>query len=78
MKWNDTRESLRRMLALSAVLAAAGLTGCQSDVGGQVLPSAWYQLDDVQYFAPGPEFKLSKEAAAMKAYSDEQNIDLAP
>ena len=24
--------------------------------------------DDIQYFAPGPEFKLSQEAAAQKAY----------
>jgi hypothetical protein len=24
--------------------------------------------DDVQYFPPGPEFKLSREAAAQKAY----------
>jgi hypothetical protein len=28
--------------------------------------------DDVQYFPPGPEFKLAKEAAAMKAYNQEQ------
>ncbi len=28
--------------------------------------------DDVQYFPPGPEFKLAREAAAMKAYSQDQ------
>ncbi len=43
-------------------------TGCQSDFNGQTLPSAWWQADDVQYFAPGPEFKLAREAAAMEAY----------
>ena len=43
------------------------LTGCQVDVGGQTLPSPYYMQDDIQYFPPGPEFKLSREAAALKA-----------
>jgi hypothetical protein len=43
------------------------LVGCQSDFNGQTLPSAWWQGDDVQYFPPGHEFKLYREAAAMKA-----------
>ena len=46
-----------------------GSTGCQGVYNGQLLPSPWYQTDDIQYFAPGPEFKLSREAAAMKAYN---------
>jgi hypothetical protein len=56
------------------LLAAGGLslTGCQVDVGGQTLPSAYYLQDDIQYFPAGPEFKLSKEAAAQKAYKKEQ------
>jgi hypothetical protein len=41
------------------------------DVGGQTLPSAYYLQDDIQYFPAGPEFKLSKEAAALKAYKKE-------
>jgi len=41
-------------------------TGCQMDVSGQTLPSAYYLTDDVQYYAPGPEFKLAREAAALK------------
>jgi len=55
------------------LLALAGLamTGCQVDVGGQTLPSAYYLHDDIQYFPAGPEFKLSKEAAAQKAYKKE-------
>ncbi|MGD0653558.1 MAG: hypothetical protein ABSA16_04385 [Thermoguttaceae bacterium] len=48
-------------------LIALGLTGCQVDVGGQTLPSPYYLTDDVQYFPAGPEMKLSREAAAMKA-----------
>ena len=55
------------------ILALAGIsmTGCQVDVGGQTLPSAYYLQDDIQYFPAGPEFKLSKEAAALKAYKKE-------
>ncbi|MCA9269531.1 MAG: hypothetical protein KDA41_13715 [Planctomycetales bacterium] len=67
-----------RLLAGVGMLAAFGLTGCQTDIGGQVLPSPSYMLDDVQYFAPGPEFKLSKEAAALKAFSTENDIGVVP
>jgi hypothetical protein len=49
-----------------AILASMALTGCQGVYSGQVLPSPWYRQDDVQYFAPGPEFKLAREAAAME------------
>ena len=55
-----------------ALLAMLGMTGCQVDVGGQVLPSPNYIYDDVQYFAPGPEFKLEREAAALKQASVEE------
>jgi hypothetical protein len=34
------------------------------------LPSPYYQQDDIQYFPPGPEFKLSREAAAQKAFTE--------
>jgi hypothetical protein len=66
--------------ATRAFLAAIGLagcavTGCQVDVGGQTLPSAYYLHDDIQYFPAGPEFKLSKEAAAQKAYRKEMAED---
>ena len=56
---------MRAALLGLGLLAAAGLTGCQVDVGGQTLPSPYYMSDDVQYFPPGPEFKLAQEAAAM-------------
>lgn len=46
------------------------LTGCQVEVAGQTLPSPWYLTDDVQYYAPGPEFKLAREAAAMQEQSE--------
>lgn len=50
------------------LLVVATSVGCQSDYAGQTLPSPYWQKDDIQYFPPGPEFKLSREAAAMKAY----------
>ena len=69
--------NIGRRTWMQAVLAAVAvsivaLAGCQSDMGGQVLPSGYYPDDDVQYFAPGPEYKLSGEAAAQKAYNAEQ------
>jgi hypothetical protein len=71
--WEPDMESLRglqrRGLATLAVAAAVMATsvGCQVQVGGQTLPSAYYMTDDIQYFPAGPEFKLSREAAALKA-----------
>ena len=66
----------RKAIALLAIaIGGAGLTGCQVDVGGQTLPSAYYLQDDIQYFPAGPEFKLSKEAAAQKAYKKEIGAD---
>ena len=50
-------------IGLTALLAS---TGCQVNVGGQTLPSAYYLDDDIQYFAPGPEFSLAREAAAQQ------------
>lgn len=50
---------------LFMLLSLASL-GCQAEYAGQTLPSAYYLTDDVQYYAPGPEFKLAREAAALK------------
>ena len=65
-----------RQIAIQAsmlfmIAGAVTLTGCQVDVGGQTLPSAYYLQDDIQYFPAGPEFKLSKETAALKAAKKE-------
>ena len=54
------------------VLASAAATGCQVDIAGQTLPSPYYLTDDVQYFPAGPEFKLPREAAAMKEQKAQQ------
>lgn len=70
---NRTRRSVCWGLLATGVLAALGLTGCQVDVGGQTLPSPYYMSDDVQYFPRGPEFKLSREAAAMKERAQDES-----
>lgn len=40
------------------------------------LPGPYYLGDDVEYFPPGPEFPLSNEAAAKKAYKAEEEARL--
>jgi hypothetical protein len=72
MESRKPRLAWRLAMGGLALVSCATSTGCQSLIGGQVLPSPWYQQDDVQYFGPGPEFKLSREAAAQKAFSSEQ------
>ena len=71
---NNRLRPLRAVLLGLGLMAAVGLTGCQVDVGGQTMPSATYMSDDVQYFPPGPEFKLEKEAAAMQEFAQEQAL----
>ena len=63
----------RAWLGGLGILAALSSTGCQMHIGGQTLPSPYYMSDDVQYFPAGPEFKLSREAAALKAALAEES-----
>lgn len=58
--------TLSLILCGAAIVSAIASTGCQMSVAGQTLPSGYFLKDDVQYFAKGPEFKLSREAAALK------------
>ena len=66
-----------QMVSVASMMGLASLsfTGCQIDAGGQTLPSPYFIYDDVQYFAPGPEFKLANEAAAMKQARAQQELD---
>ena len=64
-----------RLLLVLGAFSALGTTGCQIDVGGQTLPSPYYLKDDIQYFPPGPEFKLAREAAAQQAYKEDQALE---
>lgn len=71
---NKQPSPLRVVLLGLGLFAAIGLTGCQVDIGGQTLPSPYYMDDDVQYFPPGPEFKLAREAAAMRQFAEQQAV----
>lgn len=68
----STRNRCYHTLVL--LLAGTGIaaSGCQVDVGGQTLPSGYYLSDDVQFYAPGPEFKLAREAAMLQAERAEE------
>jgi hypothetical protein len=68
MKMHSTNWLRNSLGAIGLAIVALSSTGCQGVYNGQTLPSPWYIGDDIQYFPPGPEFKLSREAAAMKAY----------
>ena len=68
----QARKASWRSMLLLAAAAVVPATGCQVDVGGQTLPSGYYLDDYVQYFPAGPEFKLAREAAAMKTYAEER------
>jgi len=68
---NVTAKSLVLGCAAMAVLSA---TGCQVALNGQTLPSPYYLQDDVQYFPSGPEFKLPREAAALRAAQAEEKL----
>jgi len=56
---------------LGCMAAAAGLTGCQVDTNNQTLPSPYYLSNNVQYYQPGPWFKLQHEADNMKLYNEQ-------
>jgi hypothetical protein len=60
--------TMPRVLLLGLTLSACASTGCQSTIGGQTLPSAYYLRDDVQFFPAGPEFRLSRQVEALEQY----------
>ena len=66
------------LLCAALMLTALSSTGCQISVGGQTLPSAYFLQDDIQYFPKGPEFKLSREAAALKEAREDATINQRP
>lgn len=57
---------------LTAMTCSVALTGCQTRIGGQTLPSATYLEDDVQYHPTGPEFPLTNQEEAARKYRLEQ------
>jgi hypothetical protein len=66
MKATTQRRYLHGLLCAAALISAPLLSGCQVSIAGQTLPSAYYLQDDTQYFPKGHEFKLYREAAALR------------
>ena len=62
-----SRSHLMIGLALNC-LATCLFSGCQTTVGGQTLPSAYYLRDDIQYFPAGPETQLPLARQAIEDY----------
>ncbi len=69
------RKTTSIVLTLAAGFCLVSSTGCQVSLNGQTLPSPYYLQDDVQYFPAGPEFKLPREAAALKAARAEEKLN---
>ncbi|TWT79404.1 hypothetical protein CA13_08040 [Planctomycetes bacterium CA13] len=77
MSQKSTKQRMTR-LAVATVLTGICVissTGCQVSLNGQTLPSPYYLQDDIQYFPAGPEFKLPREAAALKAAKAEEKMN---
>jgi len=61
------------VLSLVAAIASSTLlTGCQTTIGGQTLPSPNYLDDDVQYHPPGPEFPHTNKVSAAQKFNAER------
>lgn len=72
MKSQKKQNAFTFMILAASFGASMMFTGCQTTVGGQTLPSAYYLGDDVQYDTKGPEFKLAREAAALQEARGEE------
>ncbi len=68
-----------KLMQLTLVITVTGVvaaSGCQVSENGQTIPSPSYlDSDYIQYFPPGPEFKLSREAAALQAARAQEKSD---
>lgn len=67
MNRKTTSSHLRTVLFGFGLLALSAV-GCQSNIAGQTLPSAYYLRDDIQYFIPGPETPLFNQRRAIEEY----------
>lgn len=84
--WSSRTGSLSRLkgrrLAVWSALALGWMlpsTGCQVEYAGMTLPSGKYMHDDVQYFAPGPDFPWSNtQAATQRARMQAMGIAVPP
>ncbi|HLJ10802.1 MAG TPA: hypothetical protein VKU82_06415 [Planctomycetaceae bacterium] len=66
------------LLVLGCAAVCSSTVGCQTTIGGQTLPSAYYLKDDLQYFPAGPEFRLARQVQALDEYKLRQQGGMAP
>lgn len=70
--WSHRTGSSRRNSRRCAAWAALAIgwllpsVGCQVEYAGMTLPSGKYMHDDVQYFAPGPDYPMANTQAAIQ------------
>jgi hypothetical protein len=57
------------LLVLGCAAICSAAVGCQTTVGGQTLPSAYYLRDDLQYYPAAAEFKLARQVQALEEYN---------
>jgi hypothetical protein len=74
---NRSTNSWSKAAIVSLGLMASASVGCQANVAGQTLPSAYFLEDDVQYFPAGEETPLSNQQRALAAYRLEQEASAA-
>ncbi len=73
------RQAARPVIALmGCALVSCAAVGCQTSVGGQTLPSAYYLRDDLQYYPHGPEDQLTNQINALKQYDLERQGLIEP
>ncbi|TWT57088.1 hypothetical protein KOR42_04460 [Thalassoglobus neptunius] len=73
---HNTLFSKTVVLAIVGMSVSASLCGCQTQMGGQTLPSAYYLRDDVQFFPAGPEMQLPNQRQALEEYrASSENLD---
>ena len=70
---SKSKQLLFKTCTVLAVVGLSAFTGCQSQIGGQTLPSPHYLTADVQYFAPTGEMKLQRQAAVMQEYEAQRD-----
>lgn len=77
----SSRQPGRRWVAWTALVSGCILstTGCQVEYAGMTLPSGKYMHDDVQYFAPGPNFPWANtQAATQRARMQQMGVPIEP
>lgn len=65
-------QSWPRKAAVACGLFCLAATGCQANIAGQTLPSAYFLRDDVQYFPAGEEFQFPNMQRAIETFKLEQ------